>query len=124
EETGLVNVIDPKKTFYADVAEPLASEAVNKILPQSLLSMNTASSETFYGISAYDNRRVYLHNTQDEALPPFIQDAFVTNSGVVWDVQKMDTSHSPCYSQPKQLAEIVVANAKNFVASYPDSATG
>ena len=115
-------MIDPKKTFYADVAEPLASDAASKILPKSLLSMNTASSETFYGISAYDKRRTYLHNPQDEALPPFIQAAFVANSGVAWNAQKLLTSHNPYYSQPKQLAEIVVANAKHFVASYHDSA--
>ncbi|KAL8867436.1 MAG: hypothetical protein Q9174_005668 [Haloplaca sp. 1 TL-2023] len=117
-ETGLVGVIDPKKTFYADVPEPLASQATDRVLPQSLRSFNTASGETFYGIPAYDNRRTYLHCNLDQAMPPTAQDAFVANSGVVWDVQKLNTSHSPFYSQPKQLAGIVVANAKKFAASY------
>ncbi|KAL8872929.1 MAG: hypothetical protein Q9174_001532 [Haloplaca sp. 1 TL-2023] len=117
-ETGLVSVIDPKKTFYADVIEPLASKAAREILPQSLLSFNTVAGPTFYGIAAYDNRRAYLHTNEDQALPPFAQDAFVAGSGVSWNVQKLDTSHSPFYSEPKQLADIVVANTKAFVASY------
>ncbi|KAL8727984.1 MAG: hypothetical protein Q9181_005501 [Wetmoreana brouardii] len=118
KQTGLVSVKDPKATFFADVVEPLASKAASQILPQSLLSFNTPSSETYYGITAYDNRRTYLHTNQDQALPPFAQDAFVAGSGVTWNVQKLDTSHSPFFSEPKQLADIVVSNVKAFLATY------
>ncbi|KAL8871343.1 MAG: hypothetical protein Q9198_007439 [Flavoplaca austrocitrina] len=69
--TGLVSVIDPKATFYADVAEPVASEAADRIRPQSMLSLNTALSHTFYDIPAYDDRRVYLLTSQDKTLPSF-----------------------------------------------------
>ena len=111
-------MINPKATFYADVVEPLATQAADRILPQSLLSFNTALSQTFYDLHAYDNRRTYLHTNQDQALPPFAQDAFVAGSGVKWDVEKLDTSHSPFFSEPKQLAAIVVAKIKAFVATY------
>ncbi|KAL8639262.1 MAG: hypothetical protein Q9226_008888, partial [Calogaya cf. arnoldii] len=117
-QAGHVGVIDPKTTFYADVPEPLATNATDQVLPQSLLVFNTALSETFYGISAYNDRRTYLHTTQDQTLPPFAQDAIVAASGVEWNVQKLDTSHSPFLSQPKQLAAIVVANIKAFIATY------
>ncbi|KAL9627170.1 MAG: hypothetical protein Q9204_006761 [Flavoplaca sp. TL-2023a] len=116
--TGLVSVIDPKATFYADVAEPVASEAADRIRPQSILSLNTALSQTFYDIPAYDDRRVYLLTCQDEALPAFAQEAFVRDSGIEWDVHKLDTSHSPFLSEPEQLAAIVEAKVKDFVASY------
>ncbi|KAL9583561.1 MAG: hypothetical protein Q9212_002632 [Teloschistes hypoglaucus] len=117
-ESGLVNLIDPKATFYADVTEPLATKAVNELLPQSLLSFNTASGDVFYGIAAYDKRRAYLHSIKDQALPPFAQAAFVAESGVEWNVQNIDTGHSPFFSEPKQLADIVVSNVKAFVATY------
>ncbi|KAI4195231.1 MAG: hypothetical protein LQ350_007312 [Teloschistes chrysophthalmus] len=117
-ETGLVSVIDPKATFYADVMEPLATEAVSELCPQSLLSMHTPSGDVFYGIDAYNKRRTYLHCNKDQALPPFAQDALVAESGVEWDVQKIDTSHSPFFSEPKQLADIVVSHVKAFIATY------
>ncbi|KAL8698795.1 MAG: hypothetical protein Q9224_001688 [Gallowayella concinna] len=117
-ETGLINVIDAKTTFYADVNEPLADKAVKLILPQSLLSFNTPSDQTYYGHSAYDHRRIYLHTKQDQALPPFAQDAFVAGSGTTWHVEKLDTSHSPFLSEAPRLAALVVNTAKAFEATY------
>ena len=117
-QTGLVTVIDPKSTFYADVPEPLASEASNQIYGQSLVSFNSPSGPVYYGASVYDNRRVYLHTNQDQALPPFAQDAFVAGSGVTWNITKLDTSHSPFLSQPAKLAAVVMNAAQAFQASY------
>lgn len=111
-------MIDPKTTFYADVPEPLASEASNQIYGQSLASFNSPSSRPHYGDSVYDNRRVYLHTNLDQALPPFAQDLFVANSGVAWNVQKLDTSHSPFLSEPAKLATIVQTNTQAFMATY------
>ncbi|KAI4104262.1 MAG: hypothetical protein LQ339_003881 [Xanthoria mediterranea] len=115
---GLIGVVDPKTTFYADVMEPLATKAADRILPHSLLSFKTALSQTFYGIPAYNGRRTYLHTNRDQALPPFAQEAFVAASGVEWDVQNLETSHSPFLSESKQLAAIVVAKVQAFVATY------
>ncbi|CAF9938584.1 MAG: hypothetical protein HETSPECPRED_001123 [Heterodermia speciosa] len=102
-QTGLVSVINPKDTFYADVVEPLAT---------------TATDLTYYGVAAYDNRRVYLHTNQDQALPPFAQDAFVAGIGVKWNVIKLDTSHSLFYSEPQPLAALLIATTKGFLATY------
>lgn len=77
------------------MTESLATEAVNELRTQSLSSFNTASGEVVYGIAAYDKRRAYLHSTKDQALPLFAQEGFVAGSGVKWDVQYLDTSHSP-----------------------------
>ena len=119
-QTGLVGVINPKAIFYADVPEPLATTAADLLRSQSLLSMNTPSAQTYYDIAAYDNRRIYLHTTQDQALPPSAQDAFVAGSGAVWKVLKLDTSHSPFLSEPGRLAVLLIANTKDFIASYKD----
>ncbi|KAL8679030.1 MAG: hypothetical protein Q9186_004658 [Xanthomendoza sp. 1 TL-2023] len=117
-QTGLINVIDPKTAFYADVKEPLANLAVESIRPQSLLSFNTPSGQTYYSDPAYDHRRTYLHTKQDQALPPFAQDAFVAGSGTEWNVKELDTSHSPFLSMAPKLAAIVVNDAKAFAATY------
>ncbi len=100
-------MIDPKKTFYADVPEPLASEAANQIYGQSIVSFNSPSGPVYYADAAYDGHRVYIHTEQDQALPPFAQDLFVANSGTQWDVRKLDSSHSPFLSEPAALAQLV-----------------
>lgn len=111
-------MVDPKNIFYADVAEPLASKAAHQVRPQSLLSFDSASGQTYYGDPAYENRRTYLHTSKDQTMPPVYQDAFVTASGTEWKVQKLDAGHSPFLSQPKQLAAIIVAQVKAFIATY------
>lgn len=100
-------MIDPKKTFYADVPEPLATEAANQIYGHSIVSFNSASGPVYYADEAYDGHRVYIHTEQDQALPPFAQDLFVANSGTQWDVRKLNTSHTPFLSQPTALAKLV-----------------
>ncbi len=98
--------------------EPLAAEAANQIYGQSLLSFNSPAGLTHYQDSAYNGRRVYLHTTQDQALPPFAQDMFVSGSGVAWKVLKLDSSHSPFLSGPENLANIVEENIQAFAASF------
>ncbi|KAL8925533.1 MAG: hypothetical protein Q9208_003424 [Pyrenodesmia sp. 3 TL-2023] len=116
--TGLVNVIDPKQTFYADVKEPLATQAAKQIYGQSIDSFNSASGPVYYGIDEYKDRRVYIHTNDDQALPPFAQDLFVANSGAQWDVRKIDTGHSPFLSDPAQLASLVLGATRGFMATY------
>lgn len=118
EQTGLINVIDPKNTFYADVPEPLASEAANQIYGQSLLSFNTPSGPVYYQDAAYNGRRVYLHTNEDQALPPFAQDLFVNGSGTIWKIVKLNTGHSPFLSIPDQLADIVEGEIQQFASSF------
>lgn len=100
------------------MVEPLATKASSLIRPQSLLSFNTPSGPTYYGIAAYDKRRVYLHTNQDQALPPFAQDAYLAGSGTEWTVQRLDTSHSPFFSEPQKLAELVIKYAQDFSATF------
>ncbi|KAI4191824.1 MAG: hypothetical protein LQ348_003400 [Seirophora lacunosa] len=116
--TGLVRVIDPKQTFYADVEEPLATRAAEQISGQSIDSFNSVSGPVFYGIAEYKDRRVYIHTSDDQALPPFAQEMFVANSGVEWDVRKIEGSHSPFLSEPASLASLVGGIVGGFVGTY------
>ena len=119
----MVNVIDPKTTFYADVPEPLASEATNQIYGQSLLSMTSPIGLVHYQDAAYNGRRVYLHTTQDQAFPPFAQDLFVSESGAAWKVLKLETSHSPFLSVPDKLADVIEGEIQEFAASFEATTT-
>ena len=102
------------QTLYADVSEPLASEAANQIYPQSLLSFNSPAGPTHYQDEAYDGRRVYVRTTQDQALPIEAQDAFVRECGVGWRVVTLESSHSPFLSMPDRLADVVEGSLRGF----------
>ena len=117
-DVNLLSAIDPKTTFWDDRVDPLATEAIDLIRPHSLKSFTTSSPPVFYGITAYDNRRVYIHTMQDKALPPKAQDAYVDGSGVKWDVFRINTSHDPFFSVPEKLAEIVMGKFAAFEATY------
>ncbi|KAG8528232.1 uncharacterized protein KY384_007149 [Bacidia gigantensis] len=118
EETGLINVIDPKNVFYADVPEPLASEAANQIGGQSILTVKTPAGSASYQDEAYQGRRVYLHTSQDQALPLSVQNSLVSGSGVSWKEMTLHTSHSPFLSEPEKLADIVEESIQAFSASF------
>lgn len=82
------------------------------------MSFNSPVGQVHYQDTAYDGRRVYLHTIQEQALPPFAQDHFVSGSGTAWKVVKMDTSHSPFLSVPDELADIVEGEILEFTASF------
>jgi len=117
-DEGLGYIEDPKQVNHSDVPEPLVSEVVKQVGGQSLKSLNTASGKVYYGNTVYDGRRAYIHTSEDQALPPFAQDAFVAASGVAWDVKRIQTSHSPFLSQPEELAALVSRLADHFCATY------
>ncbi len=98
--------------------EPLATEVTKHLGGQSLKSLSAASGKVYYGETVYDGRRAYIHTSEDQALPPFVQDAFVAASGVVWNVKRLQTSHSPFLSQPEALAALVSRLAEDFCATY------
>lgn len=83
-----------------------------------MLSFNSPAGPVHYQDAVYNGRRVYLHTTQDQALPPFAQDLFVEGSGVAWNVLQLDTSHSPFLSIPDKLADIVQEEIQAFAATF------
>ena len=82
------------------------------------MSFNSPAGIVHYQDTVYDGRRVYLHTEQDQALPPFAQDLFVSGSGVAWNVIQLNTSHSPFLSIPDKLADIVQEEIQAFAASF------
>ena len=133
ENTGLVRVRDPKLTFHADVPEPLATEAGDRILCQSMRAFTTSSGPVHYQDQAYDELRVYLHSTLDQAYDELrvylhstldqailaaVQYTSVNGSGTSWQVRRLEMGHNPFLSQPAKLAEIVEDCVTGFEASF------
>ena len=98
------------------MAEPLATEAGDRILCQSMRAFTTPSGPVHYQDQAYDERRVYLHSTLDQAIPAAVQDIFVNGSETSWQVRRLEMGHNPFLSQPAKLAEIVEECVRGFEA--------
>ena len=70
-------------------------------------SFTDPSPAVFYSEDAYANRRVYIRTSDDQALPPFAQDMFLEQTGVHWDIKRMQTAHSPFLSATKDLVRMM-----------------
>lgn len=55
----------------------------------------------------YAGKIAFIRCTADQALPLFLQDMFVKNSGVEWSVRELESSHSPFISQPQKVVEVL-----------------
>lgn len=109
-------MLDPIPVFYADVPEPLVSEACAGLLLQSRNSFVTPSPPSAWADPEYSSRRAYIRCSQDKAIPVQAQDKMIQHSGVDWIVEKFDSSHSPFLSQPAELAVCLARLADNFAA--------
>ncbi|KAI4179299.1 MAG: hypothetical protein L6R41_007921 [Letrouitia leprolyta] len=123
-ETGLAKPLSPIQTFYPDVPEDLARKASLDVLDHSLGIFHVPSGPVYYGTKHYDRRKVYIHTSKDETLPPFAQDLYTEKSGVEWDVKRIETGHSPFLSQPERLSEMVVDVVRGFVDTYRTDGEG
>lgn len=111
ESTGTLTPANPLQTFYADVSEPPASQAVTALLPQSMTSFTSPYLPPAWADQAYAGRCAYVHCSKDNALPPAIQHMMLKLSGVEWMVEHMSTSHSPFLSCPADLTRFIIVAA-------------
>lgn len=116
-ETGNLNVSDPKEVFYADVPDPLASEAIAHLRPESMSALTSPSPPPAWPDSVHNGRRAYIRTLEDKTIPSIAQEMMIKYSGVEWVVKVLNTSHSPFLSQPKQLFNDLVGLAKDFATS-------
>jgi len=108
-ETGIkVDITKPdlaKATFYGDCSDQdfsIALKNVIEVQPFAPFITPSATTPEKYG----SLRRVYIECTEDKAIPIEIQrimQASVPGS----EVLTMHTSHSPFFSQPKALADLL-----------------
>jgi len=108
-ETGLkLDVSKPalsKATFYADCSDHdigISAKNILEVQPFAPFITPSATTAERYG----SLRRIYVECTEDKAIPLEIQrslQAMVPGS----EVFTMNTSHSPFYSQPAALADLL-----------------
>ena len=110
--------MDPVDTFYADVPNPLATQAAAQIYGQSILAFHAASGPTFFADTVYDNRRLYIQSELDQALSPIVQEDFRESTGARWDVRKLYTSHSPFLSIPTGLSQLIQDAIRKFEITF------
>lgn len=101
-------------TFYGDVPDDIAANAIANLGLQSIKSFTSPAPKPAYTEKAYDGLRAYVRTEKDGALPAFVQDLMVDGSKVEWDVKRFDTSHSPFLSVPKDFAAMLVSVAEVF----------
>ncbi|MCJ1471353.1 hypothetical protein MMC07_010001 [Pseudocyphellaria aurata] len=103
-EAGLGTVLEPRAVFFADVPEPLASKSCADLLPHALKAFRSPISTPAWAGSEFAGRRVYLRCSQDAATPPVVQNKWLQDTEVEWEIIDFDTSHSPFLSRPSELA--------------------
>lgn len=107
---GLTFTVDPALApaiFYSDCSPEAVAYAVPRLCPEPILPQETPVRVT--ARSARLPRR-YILCEADATIPPEAQEAMVRD----WpqgDVVRLDSGHSPFFSQPDRLAEILAASA-------------
>jgi len=96
-------------SFFGDIID---SDQQNKLVAQmvsepkgigtSQLEFKQLSADQFFRFPKY-----YIHTTQDQLVPYKDQVELAKNLGVV-ETYSMNTSHCPFFSQPDQLASIII----------------
>lgn len=103
-----------KATFYADLSDSQFEAAMGKLHSDEPAQVGAiASNITTENFGRVD--RHYIRCAHDNAMPPACQDLMVQlvdeSLGSTTTVHEMNTSHSPFYSDPAGLADILAAIA-------------
>lgn len=111
EERGIITAHDDKigEIFYGDVPDEDLAWAKQRLIPQPMAPFVTpvgVSADRFGSV-----RRAYVECLQDKAIGPATQKRMYTQMPCE-KVVSMETSHSPFFSQPEELAGHLDALAK------------
>lgn len=93
--------------FYADVPASLAATLEASLLPQSLAAFDSAAPAPAWAEPAFAGKIAFLKCSADAALPPSLQDLFISKSSVQWLVTEVEAGHSPWASRPAEVAGII-----------------
>lgn len=107
EATGALTVPDPVAAFYADVDSETAAWAAGRLRPQAVKSF----TDTVTAAAWQELPCTYVACTEDKALPYPAQEAMAARSGTV---VTMRSSHSPVFSHPDELADLIAAVAASL----------
>lgn len=100
--------------FYGDLSPEQVGHAISLIVPLPVTVLGQMMAGTSPLVPAYKTiSTTYVVTEQDKAFPAPVQETMVqrieqeTGDGVHTQTVKMNCSHSPCVSMPKELANII-----------------
>jgi pimeloyl-ACP methyl ester carboxylesterase len=95
-----------KEIFYEDCSEQDASEAIKLLVPEPTAPIETPLE---LGVNFERIPRVYIECLKDKAVSPALQRSMYSASPCR-KVVTMNTSHSPFFSKPNDLVNIILAD--------------
>jgi pimeloyl-ACP methyl ester carboxylesterase len=99
-------IIDPNaaaEVLYGDCDTRVQRRAITRLVPQlAVTSTQTLSSAAWHTVPS-----TYVVCTLDRALPPSTQRRLAERAG---DTIELPTSHSPFFSRPEWLADVIIQN--------------
>jgi len=98
-----MRIIRMNETLYNDLPEEEANKWSAKIQYQA--SGCFASEQTYAAFKHIPS--TYILCELDRAIPPQMQEAMTTQPGANFNVVRLNASHSPFLSMPKETAEII-----------------
>ena len=100
--------LKPYQRYYADVTREQAEPALAMLQPMAHSALTTATS--YAGWRDYGVPSTYIACSQDVGLPTALTDMYISRlkeAGADVGVETLDTSHSPFWSAPEALFEVL-----------------
>ena len=82
--------------------------------PHATSAFTTSAPPPAWAEKFYGGRRTYIRTLQDKTFPPSLQDGFVAQSGVSWNVIDVDASHGALISRPLDVANLIRQAAEDW----------
>ena len=102
-------------TLYGDADPKLAPQLEAGMIPHALAAFETQAGAPAWGEPEFNGRRAYIRTTEDMCNPLFLQNAWIENSGVEWDVVDLKSSHCPFISCPGEVANAAIRFIQKWV---------
>jgi pimeloyl-ACP methyl ester carboxylesterase len=100
EEEGYLEIRDPEHVLYNDLTPECAATAAAALGPQSLQAMKQPLTQAAW----HTIPSTYVIGERDAAIPSAMSKQF---GGRAASVARLDTSHSPFFSQPRETAALL-----------------
>ena len=104
---GLAGLQGARDAFYNDLDDEQAAQLVKSLLPHSMGVFDSSAPPPAWAEEDYAGKIEFMRCLADQARPPFLQDMFIANSGVEWNVKAIESSHSPFVSQPQNVVNVL-----------------
>lgn len=100
--------------LYNDLDDSEADHLIKLLRPTSMHAFDSPAPPAAWAEPEFAGKLAFIRCMKDQALPPFLQDIFMKNSGVEWKVKDMEASHSAFASKPEEMANILEDFAQQF----------